>query len=109
LVTKSGLPKIKISQDVVKITIPGRKRCYRLYGKGGFAILDLMMLDDEPEPAINVEILCRHPFEESKRAKVIPAKIEQLQLQVKLDFTIKITMLLFSSGTVKISAKSSRV
>ncbi|KAI6234064.1 Nicotinate phosphoribosyltransferase domain containing protein [Aphelenchoides fujianensis] len=81
LVTKSGLPKIKISQDVVKITIPGRKRCYRLYGKAGFAILDLMMLDDEPAPAVNTEILCRHPFEESKRAKVIPAKVEQLQLQ----------------------------
>lgn len=80
LVTKSGLPKIKISQDVVKITIPGRKRCYRLYGKGGYAILDLMMLDDEDPPEINKEILCRHPFEESKRAKVIPAKIEPLQL-----------------------------
>ncbi|KAI6196479.1 Nicotinate phosphoribosyltransferase domain containing protein [Aphelenchoides besseyi] len=81
LVTKSGLPKIKISQDVVKITIPGRKRCYRLYGKAGFAILDLMTLDDEPAPAVNTEILCRHPFEESKRAKVIPAKVEQLQLE----------------------------
>jgi nicotinate phosphoribosyltransferase len=72
LVTKCGHPKIKISQDVVKITIPGRKNCYRLYGKGGSAILDLMTLDDEEEPKVNQEILCRHPFEESKRAKVIP-------------------------------------
>jgi nicotinate phosphoribosyltransferase len=79
-VTKSGQPKIKISQDVAKITIPGRKRCYRLYGKGGFAILDLMTLDDEEEPKVNSEILCRHPFEESKRAKVIPARIDKLQL-----------------------------
>lgn len=78
--TKSGKPKIKISQDVVKITIPGRKRCYRLYGKGGFAILDLMTLDDEEEPKVNSEILCRHPFEESKRAKVIPTRVDKLQL-----------------------------
>lgn len=81
LVEKSGQPKIKISQDVVKITIPGKKRCYRLYGKEGFAILDLMTLDEEKEPQVNTEILCRHPFEESKRAKVIPSRIEKLQLQ----------------------------
>lgn len=78
---KSGLPKIKLSQDVVKVTIPGRKQCYRLYGKGGFAILDLMLLEDEPAPAANQNILCRHPFEESKRAMVIPAKVEPLQLE----------------------------
>lgn len=39
-----------------------------------------MTLDDEEEPKINTEILCRHPFEESKRAKVIPARIDKLQL-----------------------------
>lgn len=39
-----------------------------------------MTLEDEEEPKVNTEILCRHPFEESKRAKVIPARIEKLQL-----------------------------
>lgn len=58
-----GIPKIKLSQDVVKITIPGRKKCFRLYGKAGYCILDLMTLGDEPDPEPNMEILCRHPFE----------------------------------------------
>jgi nicotinate phosphoribosyltransferase len=80
LVQIDGFPKIKLSQDVVKITIPGRKKCYRLYGKAGYAILDLMTLESDDEPQPGKEILCRHPFEESKRALVVPARIEQLQL-----------------------------
>lgn len=64
---------------MAKITIPGHKQCYRLYGKQGTAILDLMMLDNEQPPCANTEILCRHPFEESKRAKVIPKRVEPLR------------------------------
>ncbi|CAI2351595.1 unnamed protein product [Caenorhabditis sp. 36 PRJEB53466] len=78
LVAKSSQPKIKLSQDVTKITIPGKKKCYRIYGRNGYAILDLMMLEDEPEPKLNEQILCRHPFEESKRALVNASKIERL-------------------------------
>ncbi|KAK6747256.1 hypothetical protein RB195_000457 [Necator americanus] len=79
LVGLSGHPKIKLSQDVSKITIPGRKKCFRLYGKTGYSILDLMMLEDEQVPTENTQILCRHPFEESKRALVMASKVEQLQ------------------------------
>ncbi|KAK0410455.1 hypothetical protein QR680_005140 [Steinernema hermaphroditum] len=78
LVAISGQPKIKLSQDVVKITIPGRKKCYRLFGRNGFAILDLMTLGEESEPKVGEQILCRHPFEESKRALVIPSRVERL-------------------------------
>ncbi|PAV61528.1 hypothetical protein WR25_09853 [Diploscapter pachys] len=80
LVVLSGDPKIKLSQEVSKITIPGRKKCYRIYGKADYAILDLMTLEDEPEPKPNEQILCRHPFEESKRALVVASRVEQLQL-----------------------------
>ncbi|WKY05549.1 hypothetical protein Q1695_006057 [Nippostrongylus brasiliensis] len=79
LVALSGQPKIKLSQEVSKITIPGRKKCYRLYGKTGYAILDLMTLEDEDEPKANEQILCRHPFQESKRALVVPSRVEPLQ------------------------------
>ncbi|VDN17990.1 unnamed protein product [Gongylonema pulchrum] len=63
LVALSGVPKIKLTEDVAKIQIPGRKNCYRLYGKGGFCICDLMTLDTEPVPKENQPILCRHPFQ----------------------------------------------
>lgn len=78
LVAQSSSPKIKLSQDVTKITIPGKKKFYRIFGKSGSAILDLMMLDSEPEPQPNQQILCRHPFEESKRALVNASKIIKL-------------------------------
>lgn len=46
LVAVSGQPKIKLSEDVSKITIPGRKRCYRLISRTGYSIVDLMMVSD---------------------------------------------------------------
>uniref|UniRef100_A0A914Z2Z1 Nicotinate phosphoribosyltransferase n=1 Tax=Panagrolaimus superbus TaxID=310955 RepID=A0A914Z2Z1_9BILA len=78
LVAVSGQPKIKLSQEVVKITIPGRKKCYRLYSQNGRCLLDLLTLDDEKPPGINNPILCRHPFEESKRAYANPGRVESL-------------------------------
>uniref|UniRef100_A0A915DJY6 Nicotinate phosphoribosyltransferase n=1 Tax=Ditylenchus dipsaci TaxID=166011 RepID=A0A915DJY6_9BILA len=79
LVAISGNPKIKLSQEVAKITIPGRKKCFRLYGKTGKCILDLMTLETEPDPQPNQPILCLHPFLESKRAQVIASRVEPLQ------------------------------
>ncbi|CAB3405723.1 unnamed protein product [Caenorhabditis bovis] len=63
LVAQSSVPKIKLSQEVSKITLPGKKKCFRIYGKAGYAILDLLMLEDEPDPKANEQILCRHPFQ----------------------------------------------
>lgn len=69
---------IKLSLDIQKVTIPGRKACYRLYGQQGYALLDLMQRMDEPPPQKGSRVLCRHPFQESKRAYVIPDLVEDL-------------------------------
>ena len=63
LVSVNHQPRIKLSQDVSKITLPGHKKAYRLYGKSGHAINDLLLLQSEPEPHPGVPILCRHPFQ----------------------------------------------
>ncbi|KAG6550176.1 hypothetical protein Mapa_008134 [Marchantia paleacea] len=75
LVEINGQPRIKLSEDVAKVTIPCKKQCYRLYGKEGYALVDLMVGEDEPA---GERILCRHPFSESKRAYVIPQRVEPL-------------------------------
>ncbi|KAM7292088.1 nicotinate phosphoribosyltransferase isoform X3 [Ixodes scapularis] len=69
---------IKLSLDIQKVTIPAKKACYRLYGQSGYALLDLMQKIDEPEPQSGKRVLCRHPFQESKRAYVTPHRVENL-------------------------------
>ncbi|CAH0553768.1 unnamed protein product [Brassicogethes aeneus] len=71
-------PRIKLSHDVEKVTIPGKKNAYRLYSETGFALIDLLQRSVEEPPKINEKVLCRHPFQESKRAFVIPSRVESL-------------------------------
>lgn len=71
-------PCIKISLDVEKVTIPSRKNVYRLYGKEGYALLDLMAETEEDAPKVGEKILCRHPFQESKRCYATPSSVEKM-------------------------------
>merc|ERR1719276_695839 len=41
LVEVNKQPRIKLSNDIVKVTIPGRKNAYRLYGSKGNPLVDL--------------------------------------------------------------------
>jgi nicotinate phosphoribosyltransferase len=70
-----GLPRLKLSQDIEKVTIPCRKNLYRLFGRDGKALCDLMTEVDEPQPVANVRILCQHAFLEKKRAYVTPSSV----------------------------------
>ncbi|XP_065085320.1 nicotinate phosphoribosyltransferase isoform X3 [Ochlerotatus camptorhynchus] len=71
-------PRIKLSQDVGKVTMPGNKNVFRLYGADGHALIDLLQRVDESPPEVGQKVLCRHPFQESKRAYVIPTHVEAL-------------------------------
>ena len=73
LVEINNEPRIKLSQEAAKITIPGRKDAYRLVGSEGVPILDLIIRKGESPPVIKRRVLCRHPFEEKKRAFVTPS------------------------------------
>ncbi|EEF38807.1 nicotinate phosphoribosyltransferase 1 [Ricinus communis] len=78
LVEINNQPRIKLSEDVSKVSIPCKKRCYRLYGREGYPLVDIMTGENEPSPKVGERILCRHPFNESKRAYVVPQKVEEL-------------------------------
>lgn len=78
LVEINGQARIKLSQDVEKVTMPGNKNAYRLYSADGHALIDLMQKVTEDPPQVGQKVLCRHPFQESKRAYVIPSKVELL-------------------------------
>ena len=38
MVEINGMPRIKLSQDVNKVTMPGKKSAYRLYGADGESV-----------------------------------------------------------------------
>lgn len=78
LVEINNQPRMKLSEDVTKVSIPCKKRCYRLYGREGYPLVDLMTGENEPPPKAGERILCRHPFNESKRAYVVPQRVEEL-------------------------------
>jgi nicotinate phosphoribosyltransferase len=61
-----------------QVSIPCKKRCFRLYGKEGYPLVDIMIRESEPSPKAGERILCRHPFIESKRAYVVPQHVEEL-------------------------------
>ncbi|GFS66415.1 nicotinate phosphoribosyltransferase [Trichonephila inaurata madagascariensis] len=79
LVEVKSKPCIKLSLDVEKVTIPGGKAVYRLFGKDGHALIDLLQTKEEPPPEVGKKVLVRHPFQESKRAYVQPVQVQDLQ------------------------------
>lgn len=79
LVEIAGKPRMKLSQELGKVVVPGRKKAYRLYGKDGCPILDLMVGHNEKPPVVGERILCRHPIHAHKRATVVPSQVESLQ------------------------------
>nr|XP_009389501.1 PREDICTED: nicotinate phosphoribosyltransferase 2 [Musa acuminata subsp. malaccensis] len=78
LVEINKQPRIKLSEDVTKVSIPCKKQCFRLYGREGYALVDIMTGENETPPKVGERILCRHPFNESKRAYVVPQRVEEL-------------------------------
>ncbi|KAL9671663.1 hypothetical protein QQ045_009233 [Rhodiola kirilowii] len=78
LVEINKQPRIKLSEDVSKVSIPCKKRCYRLYGKEGYPLVDIITGERELAPKVGERLLCRHPFNESKRAYVVPQQVEEL-------------------------------
>jgi nicotinate phosphoribosyltransferase len=78
LVTWKGKPRIKISQDLPKVTIPGGKRVYRLVGRSGQPIADYMTRENEPAPQPGQRVVCRNPFEPQQRMAVTPTAVQPL-------------------------------
>lgn len=78
LVSINGTARIKLSEEVSKIVIPCRKNVYRLWGSRPYPLIDVMQDYDEMPPQVGVQYFCRHPFEENKRATIIPTRVESL-------------------------------
>jgi len=79
LVEVDGKPRIKLSQDMVKVTLPSRKSIYRLWGQADYPLVDLLSMEnDSTIPTVGQRIQILHPFDQKKRAYITPRKVEEL-------------------------------
>mmetsp|Transcript_31071 Transcript_31071/g.76229 ORF Transcript_31071/g.76229 Transcript_31071/m.76229 type:complete len:557 (+) Transcript_31071:165-1835(+) len=78
LVEAGDKARIKLSQELVKVTVPGKKRIFRLFGQQGLALADVMQCEDEPPPEPHTRVLCRHILEPGKRAVCVPTHVEEV-------------------------------
>mmetsp|Transcript_32801 Transcript_32801/g.60444 ORF Transcript_32801/g.60444 Transcript_32801/m.60444 type:complete len:589 (-) Transcript_32801:243-2009(-) len=79
LVEIDGEPRIKLSNDIEKVLIPGKKVAYRLFGEAGWPLLDLLVDSKEvDQPRVGERTLCLHPFMEQKRVAVVPKRVVKL-------------------------------
>ena len=74
LVEVNGTPRIKISDNAAKYTIPCRKNLYRCYDKDGIEIADLLTkLDEKPQPGI-LEVYQVYPIKQKLTIEVSEIK-----------------------------------
>ena len=74
LVEINGKPRIKLSEEAGKITIPGKKEVWRIFGQGDRPICDILIRANESRPQINQKMFIKDPFDQSKGVFVTPSK-----------------------------------
>lgn len=85
-VEKNGIfiPKIKLSDNIEKITNPGIKRVYRIYGQDGEARADLLTTPKE-NPDIHSPVYYVSPDQPWKKRYFSECTVKELQQQVIKD------------------------
>ena len=78
------IPKIKVSDTVEKITNPGRKHLWRIYDKRGYAVADLITLEDEI-PDLTKEYTFIDPNKPWKSKSFVGCTMRQMLETVMID------------------------
>ncbi|XP_060890189.1 nicotinate phosphoribosyltransferase isoform X2 [Labrus mixtus] len=79
LVEVRGNPRMKISEDPEKSTVPGRKSVYRLIDAEGHPFLDLVSLAVESPPEAGVPLSCYPLACDKSSVSVTPAQVTCLR------------------------------
>ena len=77
------IPKIKLSDNSAKITNPGFKTIYRIYGKDGMAEADLIALRGETFDT-SKPLTIVHPVERWKKLTFEPGEYTMKELPIKV-------------------------
>ncbi len=87
IIDKNGVvtPKIKLSENVVKITNPGIKNIYRVYDKDGMAQADFIYLRNEAPIDTSKPLVLTHPTDRWKKITFENYTLRPLQIDVIKD------------------------
>nr|XP_012608367.1 nicotinate phosphoribosyltransferase [Microcebus murinus] len=77
LVSVGGQPRMKLTEDPEKQTLPGSKAAFRLLGYDGSPLLDVLQLAEEPPPQAGQELRV-WPRGAQEPCNVRPAQVEPL-------------------------------
>ncbi|MGL4605986.1 MAG: nicotinate phosphoribosyltransferase [Eubacteriaceae bacterium] len=81
----NGKPKLKVSNDPIKITNPGYKKVFRIYGKSnGMALADLMTLNHESINE-NEPLTIFHPVYTWKKRTISDYYVKELLVPIFID------------------------
>lgn len=78
LVEINGEPRMKLSENIEKVGIPGSKDVFRLYTEDGPQIDLIIGFNEDVEIKPGLLFFCQHPFIEHKRCSVRPVRITRL-------------------------------
>jgi nicotinate phosphoribosyltransferase len=78
LVSIDGVPRIKLSQELEKVTIPGQKSAYRFHDAAGHPLMDILSFSDEPAPIAGQEYTFKDAVHKERDGKITPATVEPL-------------------------------
>jgi nicotinate phosphoribosyltransferase len=78
LVELNGIPRIKLSNDIVKVLIPGEKKIFRFFDGNGTPQMDLMMAHDENAPQVGTTVSYVNPFGNGSADEIIPHEVEEM-------------------------------
>ncbi|XP_061093667.1 nicotinate phosphoribosyltransferase [Conger conger] len=82
LVEVRGSPKMKMTEDPEKSTVPGKKAVYRLLDAQGQPFLDLLCLSEEPAPLVGVALRCLPLGGERDVVTVTASRVTRLRQEV---------------------------
>ncbi|XP_064190288.1 nicotinate phosphoribosyltransferase isoform X1 [Anguilla rostrata] len=82
LVEVKGSPRMKLSEDPEKSTMPGKKSVYRLLDAQGHPFLDLLCLSEEPPPQAGVALRCHPLGGDQDVATVTASQVTRLRQEV---------------------------
>ncbi|XP_066533453.1 nicotinate phosphoribosyltransferase [Hoplias malabaricus] len=105
LVEVRGCPRMKLSEDPEKSTLPGKKAIYRLLDTEGHPQVDFICLAEEPAPEAGVTLSCYPLGLDKALQSITPGQVTSLRSEVFSHG--EITMPLSNASEIRVHAQTS--